>query len=376
MITLPWTEQTAPHLVLDVGGACNISCVGCYKKRDGGIKPLAAIRRDLKTALRLRRVHTVSIAGAEPTLHPRLAEIVALVRRSGLRAALITNGLRLDDTLLGNLRKEGLNVVMVHVDEGQRRPDLPAKPTEEEVNGLRRRLTRFVAAHGIDTGLSVTIYRPHLERLPGLLRLVAEEPHIHYLFATSHVDFAALVEERNGRHAHSGGEEERKVTIDEITCRVHSALGISPFASLPRTGQGSRRRSPWSWVTYFLPVLSGKAKREILKVRSGRMDRFLLGLPRWLSGRHIFYCSPRPAIAVTQVLASWIAEGRVPEALRLLGRLGLGRESLSVKRLVFDGGVDLTEDGRASCGDFCPNATIRDGRLFPVCLKDIPELHG
>ena len=52
------------------------------------------------------------------------------------------------------------------------------------------------------------------------------------------------------------------------------------------------------------------------------------------------------------------------------------RDSLSAKRLVFDGGVELTEDGHPSCGDFCPNATILDGRLFPVCLKDIPELHA
>src|SRR5512138_2486230 len=102
MIRFPWTIRTSPNFLLEVTTGCNVQCRGCYKIKSDGVRPLKEIRRDLETGLRLRRAQTVSIAGAEPTLHPELPEIVAQVRRLGLRAALLTNGLLLTDSLLAD----------------------------------------------------------------------------------------------------------------------------------------------------------------------------------------------------------------------------------------------------------------------------------
>src|SRR5512135_659894 len=137
MIRFPWTVRTAPNLLLEITSACNVLCRGCYKLKGAGIKPMEEIKRDLDTGLRLRRAQTVSIAGAEPTLHPQLAQIVAQVRERGLRAALLTNGVLLTDRLLADLKAAGLDVVMAHIDEGQQRPDLPAGAALEDVNALR-----------------------------------------------------------------------------------------------------------------------------------------------------------------------------------------------------------------------------------------------
>ena len=76
MVTLPWTPATAPHFVLEITQACNIDCRGCYKLRGDRTKPLDAIVRDVDLALAETPVQTVSIAGAEPTLHPDLVEVV------------------------------------------------------------------------------------------------------------------------------------------------------------------------------------------------------------------------------------------------------------------------------------------------------------
>ena len=106
MIDLAWTAETGPHLVLEVGQACNITCNGCYKLKSEDVKPLEQILDDVDLALAKRCVHTVSIAGAEPTLHPRLCDVVRSLHERKLRTAVISNGLALDDAYLARLKEQ------------------------------------------------------------------------------------------------------------------------------------------------------------------------------------------------------------------------------------------------------------------------------
>ena len=191
-VEFPWHGNTGPHFVLEVTDRCNIACRACYKAKTGFIRPLAAILRDVEAACLLRPIQTVSLAGAEPTLHPELPELVERIRRMGLRASLVTNGLLLEDSLLEMLARAGLDVVMLHVDEGQKRPDLPPCPTEEDVTALRLKLARRVAAHGMDAGLNATIYPDTLGRLTRLVRTVLSAPEISFAFITHAVDVAGM----------------------------------------------------------------------------------------------------------------------------------------------------------------------------------------
>jgi MoaA/NifB/PqqE/SkfB family radical SAM enzyme len=93
MVTLPWTPRTAPHVVLEITRACNIRCRGCYKLRREQTKPLDEVYLDVDVVLEKLPVQTVSIAGAEPTLHPQLCEIVRHLKSRDVATALITNGL-------------------------------------------------------------------------------------------------------------------------------------------------------------------------------------------------------------------------------------------------------------------------------------------
>ncbi|MFH1027792.1 MAG: radical SAM protein, partial [Pseudomonadota bacterium] len=161
MIELPWDKKSVPHCVLEINQQCNLSCRACYREKTGGSKSVAAIMADLDTIERHQQVQTVSVAGGEPTLHPDLVEIVAAIHGRGHSVSLVTNGVLLTDQLLSRLKLAGLDIVMIHVDEGQQRPDLPAGPTVADINRLRREIARRVAAHGIDAGLCVTIYREH-----------------------------------------------------------------------------------------------------------------------------------------------------------------------------------------------------------------------
>ena len=46
------------------------------------------------------------------------------------------------------------------------------------------------------------------------------------------------------------------------------------------------------------------------------------------------------------------------------------RAPLRMKRLVFENAPRITPQGTVNCCDFCPNSTVRDGKVVPVCLAD------
>ena len=360
VIRFPWTTATAPGFLLEITQGCNVVCRGCYKVPSNGTKPLHEIENDLETGLRLRRAQTVSLAGAEPTLHPQLPEIVAAVRRRGLRTALLTNGLLLTDELLASLKKAGLDVVMVHVDEGQQRPDLSPSPTLEEVNNLRLAITRRVAAHGIDAGLCTTIYEDTLVNVPSLIRLILESEHIGFLFASHYVDVHAVATRKPGNHGPKTGNA-------DVIKLLQKAFGIEPFAEADPA-------HPLHWISYFVPVVhdaKGQSPRWI-RLRSGALDSFLLSLPRWLSGKNLFYTRQSTAVTVGHVVLNRLGSGDWGTAASVLCAPARGSR-IGVKRMIFDEGLKLTADGRLDCLDFCPNSTVRNGRLVPVCLSNYAE---
>ena len=125
MFALPWTKKSVPHAVIEITRDCNLTCRACYREKHAGMRPVADILRDVEIIERHQRVHTLSLAGGEPTLHPDLPEIVRAVKSRGHCVSLVTNALLLDDAMLACLAAAGLDIVMIHIDEGQTRPDLP-----------------------------------------------------------------------------------------------------------------------------------------------------------------------------------------------------------------------------------------------------------
>ncbi len=357
MIRFPWTVTTAPNLLLEITSACNVLCRGCYKLKAAGIKPLEEIKRDLETGLRLRRAQTVSIAGAEPTLHPQLADVVEEVHRRGLHSALLTNGLLLTDRLLADLKAAGLDVVMAHIDEGQQRPDLPADPTLAAVNALRLAITRRVAAHGIDAGLCATIYPDTFENVPSLIRLMLESEHIGFLFASHYVDVHALATGKPN-------DKDRRTDNAQVAALLEREFGIEPFAEADPA-------RPLHWVSYFVPVLYERRNHapRVIVLSSGRLDSFLISLPRRIGGRNQFHTRQSLGVTLGHVLLNRLVRGDLRTAGRVLGTVCRGGR-IGVKRMIFDNGVRLTPEGRLDCLEFCFNSTVRNGRLVPICLSD------
>lgn len=363
MIKLPWDSGTVPHCVIEITHRCNIACKACYRQKTDMVKTIGQVAADIEVISKHQAVHTVSLAGGEPTLHPDLCEIVRWVKRKGFRASLVTNGVVLTDALLDSLKKAGLDVVMVHVDEGQQRPDLGAHAGIEEINALRRRLTDRAAAHGLDAGLCATIYRESIANLPSLVECVLASQNINYLFATHAVEIPEVV-----RHAGITPWYENAPTKNSHVMEImQERFGLESFAFIPARSADAREHP---CISYYVPVAHAGAQNDYLRLSATGADYGMIRLTRAATGRYLYYCRQNPLLIGMQILINGIARSRFREAASFLGRAVRGKGRLRAKRLVFENAPVIDHAGRINCCTFCPNSTVRNGRVVPVCLAD------
>ncbi|MGI6496574.1 MAG: radical SAM protein [Kiritimatiellia bacterium] len=366
MFALPWTRDTVPHAVIELTRDCNLACRACYRKKEPGMRTVAEVLQDVEIIEKHQRVHTISLAGGEPTLHPELPEIVRRVKARGHCVSLVTNAVLLDDAMLSELAAAGLDIVMIHVDEGQTRPDLPENAGITALNALREQIAARVCAHGITAGLCTTLYPESLANLPALVSVFLNNPDINFLFATHAVAIPELV-------ARSAGGA--TVMTDHATCcgtsnrgvmeSLRQAFGLEPYAYIAPAAPMPDGELPC--ITYSVPV-AHRTRPRFLRMKSGRMDRALVQASRLIAGRYLYFTPNRVLPNALQILFNGLGSGRPLRALAfLIGAIGA---PLRMKRLVFENAPRITAGGTVNCCDFCPNSTVRDGAVVPVCLAD------
>jgi 7,8-dihydro-6-hydroxymethylpterin dimethyltransferase len=117
----PAHRQSAGTTAIEISNRCNASCPVCLADNRGTFElSPAEVRAIVDGAIRDQgRVDVVTLSGGEPTIHPRLAEILRELDRPEInRIALNSNGLRLaeDDRLLDELARHSKLYVTLHYD--------------------------------------------------------------------------------------------------------------------------------------------------------------------------------------------------------------------------------------------------------------------
>ncbi|MFH1022811.1 MAG: radical SAM protein [Planctomycetota bacterium] len=374
-LELPWTGKDIPHAALDILRGCNVHCPSCYNTRPPFVKPLERIKDDLNRILALRRVHTITLTGGETTLHPDLPAIVRHVREKGLRVAMLTNGVTLNEPLLRELSAARLDMILLHIQEDQRRPDLPdASPTA--ARNLRARKAAMIASHGIVPGLSIIILRHTLPATTELVREVIDSPHLQFLLATGFTNFHRF---KNVSGSVPGplqaappegnlSSAEENVSIRDIG-RVLSGAGHSPFACV-RATRGDDPR----WLSYVVGI-ARKDDRIIATaaMRPGLTDRLMVRLSRLVTGRHLFFYRAGPIRFRIQHTLGALSGGCTAAGLGVLAASLFPGTHLEDKHFVFQQGPSIEPDGTVVYCRGCPDATILHGRLVPSCLCDRME---
>lgn len=135
---LQWFDRTA---LLFLGNACNLQCVYCFKKTDAPpIQALDVLAEQAQRAVRLGFRRTI-LTGGEPTLHPDLDRLLAMLADTGFSAfGIQTNGLKLaDPAFADHLVKAGMGFCHVSFDS-------PDPGTQNEMARSRKAFEAIQAA--------------------------------------------------------------------------------------------------------------------------------------------------------------------------------------------------------------------------------------
>lgn len=146
-----------------ITSVCNAGCDFCnYAVRKKQVKDRISVDFDAYChavdILHARGVRFITLVGGEPTLHPRIFDIVAYAARRGVQPSIVTNGSRLSSAYVHKLKHTGLKTLFISMDaasdaEHERNRGLPG------VCGRIREAAAECERIGIHAVASVTINR-------------------------------------------------------------------------------------------------------------------------------------------------------------------------------------------------------------------------
>lgn|GEM_PF-5326847 len=153
----PWSLNDNPIGWLEVTDLCNLHCRGCYRLTLNKHKPFEVVQDEVRFLKRWRNCDSVSIAGGEPLIYPKIAETIAFIRDLGLKPFMLTNGIKASPERLRELRRAGLVGIGFHLDRR-----VPSPP------GTFPRLhpSRLPGGNPTSRFLQVAHWVPHLFRGP------------------------------------------------------------------------------------------------------------------------------------------------------------------------------------------------------------------
>lgn len=383
---LPWTLPDNGITWLEPTEACNLACDGCYRRASKRHKPWAEVMGELDLIQRVRRSDCISIAGGDPLLYPEIVDLVAEIKRRGLKPIVNTNGVALTDAILRDLARAGVYGLTFHVDSRQKRGGEWDGRDEIGLNELRLRYARQVHAAGnIACAFNSTVYEENLHLVPEMVA-----------WAQRHVDLVQSMVFICFRHVVPGlgldwfaGND--KVDWDRIW--YHSEQDRQVVIDAPAVVAKLREREPGFTPAAFLNGTEDpSACKWLLTERVATPDRVYgyLG-PRFvealmtgyhmLKGRYLAYVSPSAARRgrTAMALGAAVKDQDSRRALRsyagaLLKSPRAWRHRPRLQTIMIIQPVDFMTDGRQSMCDGCPDLTVHEGRLVWSCrLEEVKQ---
>lgn len=354
---LKLSVRETPHAVLEPNYTCNRRCALCYNRYRDIVKPLALIREEVDALCARRNLETISILGGEPTLHPDLPEIVRYVKSRGVFCQILTNGIILakeeGEGLLGRLVDAGIDRIMIHVDTGQ---GLSA----DDVERMRETLAGRVERANVNFGMSFTLYEGREDEIAPLMKRYARFRYFDGILATI-ARYDGLSERTTPGSGHGPD-------VLAVCSWIRADLGVNPVSYLPSNLSDNEAR----WLIYFYYLNAGNGKTTSISPAHSRM---LKRVYRALKGRHLFGAPLNPALTPLWFIVTAIVEGfRSPRRIAHFLRLVPGSHWLTALRfhyIVLQMPPVIREgENEIEMCYHCPDATIRNGRLTPVCIAD------
>ena len=167
------------RLYIEPTSRCNLSCRTCIRNtwdEPLGDMDTGVFDRLVRQLARFPHLESVMFGGfGEPTIHPRVLDMVRAVKGLGLRAEMTTNATLLDDDLVGGLLRERLDMLWVSLDGTTEesfetvRPGAGLARVMDNLDRLAKRNGRD--GHEIEIGIAFVVMKTNLGDVKHLDRL-------------------------------------------------------------------------------------------------------------------------------------------------------------------------------------------------------------
>ena len=356
MMRLPWHGKTVPHGVLDILRGCNCRCAACYNAaREIDCKTLDTLKAELAVLREHRNLKSVSLSGGEPLMHPQVLEIVRWLTDEGLVAASLTNGILFTDEMAAKLADAGLRMISLHIQNGQARPDIKGG----DFRALLREKGELARRHGIFPALVETVGADDRDGFVEMARFFRETPAFEYALVTVAGDFGEI----------RSDVARPDVPVDTMLAAL-DAEGFSPAVFVG----GRHRRDVPRWYIFQSVQAIDREGREMAwnRTRPGLVERAFLWGYALLFRKSLHWVPTTSAKLKARLFVNGLTGGRLSTFLFAL-RAAVCGWTVREKHIIVQLPPHSLGGGRIECCDDCPDATVKNGRLHPVCLGDIGE---
>lgn len=345
---LKWTSSNNPDGWIEPTTYCQLKCPGCYRglAEENPLRQhedLLKLKNEIDWFIKNRNIQTVSIAGGEPLLYPKIEELIDYISKKGLKTKIFTNGVALTKEKLVKLKSVGVTELVIHIDKYQRK----AK-SEELMNNLRTKYCEmFRSVGGINLGFIMPLSKDNLSDLDVLSDFFKKNSDIVNL-----VVFTVYKEMLPNKKT----SEELEITSHNVFDSVKKSFGINYCAYL-----GKELSEDISWLF----ALSAYSKGQYLGSFDGKFYETLQKRYYKKKGKFFITINNRPT--KTSHLVRYMLNSSVRKILK--SALSKKANEINTQVVLIIDAPDKEKEGWNLC-DGCPDAMIHNGVLVPSCLLE------
>jgi len=350
--------RETPHLTIETNQSCNIRCRGCYNLYKKYVKPIARIKGEIDLALEKRNLETITLLGGEPTLHPDLPEVIRYVKSKNMNCVVLTNGVVfLDDKgdrLLDDMIASGLDRIVLHVDAGQAH-------IHDDIDRVRTHILDKFEKRKLAFALSTTVYMDSRGEIPELMRRYSRYRYFDGVLSILEMDTPLnFIPAANPKPVPTLWDEYDSISRE---------LGIEPASYIPSSLDDDT--ICWLMFFYYINVRTGHTFWG-----SPEYSRIFRQVYRLFTGRHVFGITSSPAWLPLMFFLSSLVElilhpGKTGAWLRVVRNSRALRDLRFQYILLQDGPRFVPHKNSVQLCYHCPDATIRNGKLTPLCAADL-----
>ncbi len=367
---LPWKYNDAPHAILDIIRGCNIKCDACYNSSEWKIKFYEEVVEDYKKITAIRKISSIALIGGEPLLNPDLIKIIKFLKQQGLSVELFSNGLLLDENKVYELAQAGVDLVFLHIDIGQKRKDLPENYTVNDIDYLRTKKAKMLYNYGIEVAMSITIKKEDFgENLDNYLNYFKETKFINYFLITLYRDITNYGKLKGILSKEVKGHEVKSENIQEPSMQeimeYFDNRNLEPYTYL--TGHYNKDIPRWICYNY-----AASYKYDTLKytqnLKNSKFERFYLKHIKEKTGVYPFFTKQDCIVNSVFMLLNAFCGGYFWGNIKYL--LKSWNKWKKIKRILIQEPASVNGDGNLEFCESCPDITVRNGKVVPVCVCD------